>query len=89
MHYLQNFKYNEIIRGILNKGNFRLKPIHQNASLDPEDVEMLKEVCDPLKIIELVNGDIYALLLEEDRTRTADIAMPEQTKKSLSIIRNL
>ena len=40
MHYLQKFKYNEIIRGRLNKGNFRLKSMHQNASLSPEDVDM-------------------------------------------------
>ena len=80
MNYLQNFKYNEILRGRLNKGVFKLKPMHQNASLDPEDVEMPTNVCDPLKIIDLVKGDISAISRERDSepelpldaTRSAD-----------------
>ena len=28
MHYLQNFKYSEILRGRLNKGVFKLKAMH-------------------------------------------------------------
>ena len=56
MDYLQIRKYNEIIRGRLNKGNFRLKSLHQNASLEPNDVEMPKDVCDSIKIIDLVKN---------------------------------
>ena len=87
MHYLQKFKYNEIIRGRLNKGNFRLKSMHQNASLSPEDVDMPNDVCDPLKIIDLVKGDINALSLEEssepelplDATESVSNGASEQT----------
>ena len=100
MHYLQNFKYNEIIRGRLNKGNFRLKAIHQNASLEPDDVEMPKDVCDPMKVIDLVKGNITALLMEEnstpemplDATQSADdvvnehaVEEPFNNQKSLAI----
>ena len=42
----------------LNKGVFKLKSMHQNASLDPEDVGMPTNVCEPLKIIDLVKGDL-------------------------------
>ena len=66
MHYLQNYKYNEILRGRLNKGNFRLKAMHQNASLGDSDVEMPQDVCDPMKIIDLVKGDLNAILSEKD-----------------------
>ena len=100
MNYLQNFKYNEIIRGRLNKGNFRLKSMHQNASLEPDDVEMPKEVCDPMKIIDLVRGDLSALLTEEvsepemplDATQSADDCVngpsdeePFNNQKSLAV----
>ena len=61
MHFLQNFKYNEIVRGRLNKGNFRLKAMHQNASL-----ERVQDVCDPMKIIDLVKGDLNAILSEKE-----------------------
>ena len=66
MHYLQNYKYNEILRGRLNKGNFRLKAMHQNASLGDSDVEMPQDVCDPMKIIDLVKGVLNAILSEKD-----------------------
>ena len=66
MYCLKHFKYNEIIRGRINKGKVSLKSMPQNALLEPEDVEIPQEVCDQLKIIELVKGDINALLLGED-----------------------
>ena len=40
--------------------------MHQNASLDPEDVEMPTNVCVPLKIIALVKGDLSVISQERD-----------------------
>ena len=40
--------------------------MHQNASLNPEDVKMPQNVCDPLKIIDLVKGNLSAILQDID-----------------------
>ena len=61
MHHLQTFKYNEIIRGRLNKGTFILKSLHVNAVLDAEDTKMPTDVCEPDKIIELVKGNLQSI----------------------------
>ena len=58
MHYLQNFKRNEIIRGRLEVGTFRLKSIHKDAILDPDIVEMPRDICKPEEIISLEKGKL-------------------------------
>ena len=78
MHYLQSFKHNEIIRGRLNKGSFRLKSLHQNAALDPEDAEMPQDVCEPEKIIELVKGNVHSVISEP----TVEDALPANATSS-------
>ena len=67
--------------------------MHQNASLGDSDVEMPQDVCDPMKIIDLVKGDLNAILSEKDsETKLQEIPLDatkcETEDDEPSIIRN-
>ena len=74
LHFLQRYKYNEILRGRLQVGDFRLKDIHLDEVLDPEEVEMPKSLCTPEQIVELVRrGDLNVSYGKEEDEEEDDV----------------
>jgi hypothetical protein len=58
-NYLQVYYVHELLRGFCGTGNYSLKQRHMNAFIDPSEVDIPKEVCDPDSIVSRVKGQIW------------------------------
>jgi hypothetical protein len=73
LHHLQRYKFNEVIRGRLQVGSFKLKSIHMDHILDPENYVMPQDICEPDNIIEFIkNGKIKSDYLDTDDLNTCN-----------------
>ena len=77
LYFFQRYKHNEILRGRLLVGDFKLKESYMDYILDPETVDMLTSVCTPEEIVEAVLADKLELptvesVLPENATRLDD-----------------
>lgn len=54
-HYLQVYYCHELLRGLCGTG---IKQRHISASVDPSDVEIPKDVCDPDEIVSRVKAEL-------------------------------
>jgi hypothetical protein len=71
LHHLQRYKFNEIIRGRLQVGSFKLKNFHMDQILDPLNYVMPQDICEPENIIEFIkNGKIKSDYLDTDDLNT-------------------
>ena len=77
LYFFQRYKHNEILRGRLLVGDFKLKESYMDYILDPETVDMLTSVCTPEEVVESVLADKLELptvesVLPENATRLDD-----------------
>ena len=72
-YYLQSYYNNEIKRGLIGTGTYRLKAIHKSAQLDPDDVQFSNGACHPDNVLELVKGKIDARNVVSDHHEDVEV----------------
>ena len=66
LYFLQRYKYNEILRGRLQVGDFQMKEIHLDQALEPSEVNMPNSVCTPEQIVDLIKAGNLEVPFGED-----------------------